>query len=92
MAHALFALGQVVATPGALAALQRNAVQPSVLLQRHMRGDWGTLDPRDWAANDAALREGTRLLSAYPLPDDTRIWIITEWDRSATTILLPEEY
>jgi hypothetical protein len=88
-----FPLGQLVATPGALAALEEAGVSPAELLGRHLSGDWGTLDEDDWAANDRALLEGTRLLSAYILPQtNERIWIITEWDRSATTLLLPGEY
>ena len=90
---ALFSLGRVLATPGALDALHRN---PSVgawcYLRRHMTGDWGDLDNADVAENELSLREGFRLLSAYALPDGTRFWIITEADRSATTLLLPDEY
>jgi len=61
------------------------------LVQRHASGDWGDLDPQDKAENELSLREGFRILSAYEL-EGTRYWIITEADRSATTILLPEEY
>ena len=89
----LFSFGQLVATPGALEALGRN---PSVgvwtYLQRHLTGDWGDLEAADKAENELSLREGSRLLSAYALPDGTRIWIITEADRSVTTLLLPNEY
>jgi hypothetical protein len=59
---------------------------------RHARGDWGDLSSEDKLANKRALEEGTRLLSAYHLKTGQKIWIITEWDRSATTVLLPEEY
>ncbi len=90
--NARFTLGQVVATPGALAALQAYQMDPAQLLHRHVQGDWGTLDPDDSAANEYALQSGERLLSNYPLAADCRIWIITEWDRSVTTLLLPEEY
>ena len=62
------------------------------LLDRHARGDWGSLGSEDWEANDAAVMEGSRVFSAYRLPDDSKVWIITEADRSVTTVLLPEEY
>lgn len=88
----LFPLGDLVATPGALKAFEGNDVIPMLLISRHMRGDWGDVPPDDAAANNDALRIGARLLSTYTLPDRTRIWIITEADRSATTLLLPEEY
>ena len=87
-----FALGQVVATPGSLSALVNLRTSPWTLLSRHVRGDWGELDDHDWQENERALTEETRLLSAYTLPGETRIWIITEADRSATTLLLPQEY
>jgi len=85
-----FELGQLVATPGALAALEQANTSMAELIGRHLSGDWGTVDEEDWAANDRALLEGTRLLSTYALPaTDETVWVITEWDRSATTILLP---
>lgn len=88
-----FELGQVVATPGALKALEASGVSAHRLLWRHVTGDWGDLDDHDRAANERALLTGERLLSSYNLPGtDERIWIITEWDRSATTLLLPDEY
>ena len=88
-----FSLGQLVATPGALEALDAANVSPAELLARHLLGDWGTVDQEDWRANDRALLEGTRLLSAYTLPaTNEKVWIITEWDRSYTTILRPDEY
>lgn len=59
---------------------------------RHMSGDWGDVDPEDWRANDAALVTGERLLSAYSLTAVQQLWIITEADRSSTTVLLPSEY
>jgi hypothetical protein len=67
-------------------------VAPFSLLNRHHAGDWGVVDADDWRANDRALQDGTRLLSVYVLPTGERVWIITEWDRSATTILLPTDY
>jgi len=86
----LFALGQMLMTPGVQAQ-----VPPSEMMQalrRHARGDWGELGDEDRAANDRALTDGTRLLSAYRTKAGTKFWIITEADRSATTVLLPEEY
>lgn len=59
---------------------------------RHAQGDWGDVCKEDWESNDEALKSGQRLLSEYKLPDGKRIWIITEWDRSATTLLFPEDY
>lgn len=87
-----FPLGQLVATPGALAALDAANVAPILLIFRHGDGDWGELDDDDRRANDAALVDETRILSAYTLPTGVKLWIITEADRSATTILLPSEY
>jgi hypothetical protein len=88
---ARFGLGQLLATPGVLAAAGDEDLMP--YLARHAAGDWGVVGREDARANDRALREGTRLLSAYVLADGTtRIWIITEADHSATTILLPDEY
>lgn len=87
-----FPLGRLLATPGALRAMVAAEDTVFPYLARHARGDWGTVDREDRQANDAALQGGARLLSAYRLKDGTRIWIITEADRSATTLLLPEEY
>ena len=86
-----FSLGRCVATPGALELMRRERIGPQDILRRHQQGDWGTVDREDWQANDEALREGGRLLSAYG-EGDSKLWVITEWDRSATTILLPSEY
>lgn len=85
-------LGRVLATPGALRALALACADGAVYLARHASGDWGDVDPEDWAANDRALHADERLLSAYRLPNGERLWIITEADRSASTLLLPEEY
>jgi hypothetical protein len=87
-----FPLGQVVATPGALDALEQAGQSPLEFVDRHAQGDWGELSESDRQENEFSLREGFRLLSAYRLDDGTKIWIITEADRSATTILLPQEY
>lgn len=87
----LFALGRTVATPGALEAMEQLGISSLALLSRHQRGDWGNLDEEDKATNDSALKAGRRVLSAYRF-DKVTLWVITEADRSATTILLPEEY
>jgi hypothetical protein len=92
MATARFSLGSTVATPGAIEALARAGETPLPYLVRHSAGDWGDLDQHDKAENESALKDGVRILSAYLLADGTRIWVITEADRSVTTILLPEEY
>lgn len=85
-----FPIGRLVATPGAIEALAHMDIVKS--LQRHLSGDWGDVDDEDRAANDRALIEGTRLLSSYKAENGTKFWIITEADRSATTVLLPSEY
>lgn len=93
-----FSLGPIVATPGALEALGRNQSTGIEYLQRHANGDWGDLDKEDKSANEAALKSGARLMSAYRLPDGTKLWIITDAEiddkhhRQATTFLLPGEY
>lgn len=92
MATAKFSLGQTVATPGALEALQAAGQEPAALLTRHQAGDWGDLAEEDKRENELSLAQGFRLLSAYHLTAGVKVWIITEADRSATTILLPSEY
>jgi hypothetical protein len=87
-----FTLGQIVATPGALDALATNGQTPLEFLNRHVGGDWGELGDHDRKENEYSLLHELRILSAYSLRDGTRLWIITEADRSATTLLLPEEY
>jgi hypothetical protein len=89
---ALFSLGQVVATPGALRALQKAEQAPQEFLNRHANGDWGTVPEDDQRENAYALQHGFRILSAYTTSAGDDLWIITEADRSATTILLPSEY
>lgn len=89
---ALFRLGQTVATPGALRALEESQQLPGEFLSRHLAGDWGNVPPEDAAENELSLREGRRLMSSYRTRAGVRLWVITEADRSATTILLPEEY
>lgn len=87
-----FSLGQLVATPGALEALQDAQVEPIKLIGRHVTGDWGDLQDEDKAENEFSVDRELRILSAYNLPTGEKIWIITEADRSATTLLLPSEY
>jgi hypothetical protein len=84
-------LGRVVATPGALELLVETGCHPFDLLARHATGDWGELCAFDHLQNEVALRDGYRVLSSYETPAGT-VWIVTEANRSATTILLPEEY
>ena len=88
----LFPLGRVVATPGALEALEDAGQLPQEFLHRHVTGDWGVLPPEDAQANEAAVKNGSRLLSSYTTKRGTKLWVITEWDRSITTLLLPSEY
>ena len=88
----LFPVGRLLITPGALAALVAHDRNGGEFVQRHQSGDFGDLDEEDREANQAALRYGTRLLSSYVIDDDVTLWIITEADRSVTTLLLPEEY
>jgi len=87
-----FAMGRIVATPGALAAIEQSGQTPDDFLHRHVMGDWGDVPTQDAQANEDSLADGTRLLSSYRTSRGTKIWIITEADRSATTLLLPEEY
>ena len=93
-----FALGPIVATPGALEALEQSGQSPAEFLQRHACGDWGSdLCNEDKQLNNDALQDGSRLLSAYRLNSGVKLWIITEAEddgghRAATTLLLPEEY
>ncbi|KWR91484.1 hypothetical protein [Cupriavidus sp. IDO] len=87
-----FRLGRLLATPGALAALKKSQSHPIALLVRHVCGDWGELDDEDRQQNEIALVEGLRLLSSYVLETGKTVWVITEADRSVTTLLLPEEY
>jgi hypothetical protein len=88
----LFELGRIVATQGGLQALEAAGQQPSVFLDRHASGDWGELDDEDKRENDFSLHNDLRILSSYTTAAGDKIWIITEADRSATTLLLPDEY
>lgn len=91
---ARFELGRVVATPGALEALEASGVSPVDLLGRHQSGDWGEVPLEDAKENERSVRDGYRLLSSYQVGEEgeERIWIITEADRSSTCLLLPSEY
>mgnify|MGYP003609666050 CR=1 FL=1 len=95
---ALFSMGQMVATPGVLEILQAVGVRPQDLLARHARGDWGDLSQEDMEANNQALVDGSRILSAYELPgQDQKVWIVTEavgddGQRASTCIMMADEY
>ena len=88
----LFSLGQIVATPGALAALEKAGQQPYEFLSRHVHGDWGNVPDEDRRENQFSLERGFRLLSSYRTAANETVWVITEADRTVTTLLLPEEY
>jgi hypothetical protein len=87
----LFDMGQVVVTSGASYTLHQLERHPVQLLARHATGDWGQLPEQDIEENERSLKHGFRLFSAYNI-EDSRFYVITEWDRSVTTVLLPEEY
>ena len=86
-----FALGRVVATPGALEALRQAGQSSYELLRRHVSGDWGDVPEEDARENEVSVERGFRILSAYEVRGE-RVWIITEADRSSTCILTPQEY
>ena len=86
-----FPLGRIVATPGALDLIAEQALHPMDFVLRHVSGEWGDLTKEDCRANNRALTDGGRIFSVYRVKDD-QIWVITEWDRSVTTLLLPDEY
>lgn len=92
-----FSLGQILATPGALEALEQSNQSSFEFIAKHSRGDWGIVNEEDKAANDQSLIDGSRLLSSYRTTKGVKLWIITEaaddrGNRAATTILLPDEY
>ena len=87
-----FPLGRVVATPGALRALEKAEQLPAEFLDRHVNGDWGEVPEADKQENELSVERGFRILSAYTTSAGDKLWILTEADRSATTLLLPEEY
>lgn len=86
-----FPLGRIVATRGVLMHLEREGIAADSYLNRHVRGDWGDVPPEDAAANRDAVQNGDRVISSYRIAGE-KVWIITEADRSATTLLLPSEY
>lgn len=88
----LFPSGRLFATPGTLALLQQVNKSPLEFLSRHLRGDWGDLCEEDKTENELSLKHGFRLMSSYPVTETEKLWIITEADRSVTTLLLPAEY
>lgn len=96
MTRILFAPGRIVATPGAIDATPEGFLL--ACLQKHLTGDWGTVPPEDAQSNNDAVRDGQRVLSSYLIDEsraktsDNALWVITEWDRSVTTFLLPSEY
>ena len=90
--HPLFPLGDCYYTPGAKAALEKTRADVAALVARHVTGDWSEMVEEDQAANRQAIAEGSRVFSAYHLRTGVKLWIITEADRSATTLLLPDEY
>ena len=89
-----FELGRIVMTPGAMSAMADDGIRPSALVSRHVFGDWGDVDEHDARENRRAVNPKIplRILSAYKLTNGFTIWIITEHDRSVTTLLLPSEY
>jgi hypothetical protein len=88
----LFDLGQLVATPGALAALEKSGQSPMEFLSRHVTGDWGEIPDEDRKENQFSLEKGFRLMSSYKTTAQDVLWVITESSRSHTTLLLPSEY
>jgi len=88
----LFDVGSLVSTPGALAALAKSGQTPLHFLSRHITGDWGDLEEEDRKENDLSVKKGFRILSSYKTNAGQKVWVITEADRSVTTLLLPDEY
>jgi len=94
---AKFPRGQVLATPGALEAMEESGQTVDFFLEQHVAGRWGEVSADDWQLNDEALKDGSRILSAYLTLKGKKLWVITEATdddgrRAATTLLLPEEY
>ena len=87
-----FRLGSVVATRGVYELIQQGRIHYMTYLRRHMRGDWGDMCPEDRKINNAGVMRGGRLMSSYEIDSGLTLWIITEGDRSVTTLLLPSEY
>lgn len=91
MTRQLFRLGQMVATPQSITILAQDNTTPLDLIKRHVSGDWGDVCSEDAEANEAAVKDGDRILSVYHTTQG-KVYVITEWDRSATTVLLASEY
>lgn len=89
--HPRFDAGQLVMTAGVDELVRQGRLNPSALLRRHLNGDWGDLCDEERRSNDAALKSGDRLHSSYRIAPDLTVWIVTEWNRSVTTLLLPDE-
>lgn len=88
-----FQTGQLLMTRDVNDLVERGRLNPAHCLLRHLKGDWGDISDHDWAANDRALGSGEdRLFSSYEIAPDLTLWIITEWDRSVTTLMLPGDY
>jgi hypothetical protein len=87
-----FSLGVCVATPAARAMLAKHSLSECNLIDRHVAGDWGDLSEDGNKINDSAIESGDQILSVYKLGGGDTVWIITEHDRSVTTVLLPEDY
>lgn len=92
MAKQLFLVHRAIVTSNAVVALMDAGQSATEFLDQHVHGDWGDLCDEDKQSNELALKNGGRLLSVYRLRTGSKIWIITEWDRSVTTVLLPEDY
>jgi hypothetical protein len=91
--NARFPTGRLLLTAGVDDLVRQGRLNPSPYLSRHLNGDWGDLSDNDRQQNDEALKSGEdRLFSSYQVAPDLKLWIITEWDRSVTTLLLPSEY
>ena len=88
-----FPTGQLVMTRDVHDLVEQGRLDPARYLVRHLKGDWGDISDRDWQSNDTALKRGDdRLFSTYDVAPDLTLWIITEWDRSVTTLMLPGDY
>ncbi|WPL15706.1 hypothetical protein Thiowin_00620 [Thiorhodovibrio winogradskyi] len=94
MIEPLFEMGRTLATAGVMAVLEELGQQDLLqsVLHRHCYGDWGDVDEDDWRANEQALQDNERLMSLYKVDSGLTLWVITEADRSQTTVMLPKEY
>lgn len=91
--HQRFPMGHLVMTRAVANLIEQGRLDPAPFITRHIKADWGDLSDHDWAANDRAVRSGEdRLFSSYDIGPVLKLWIITEWDRSVTTLMLPSDY